>query len=784
MVSFTSFFVSFVACTSFAQAKRGLLLPRQNNASLDGAIYRDPTASPEARVADLLPRMNLQEKIGQLMQGDVSNWLDTTNGTFNYTGLVANMQYKAGSFYVGYPISWDWLARGIKYGQDYLMNNTRLGIPAFVQTEGIHGFLIGNATIFNSPIAYGCSFNPDLIEKMGKTIGTEAAALGVSQLFAPLSDLARELRYGRVEETNSEDPYLAGEISYSYIKGLQSTNVSATVKHYVGFSAPEGGLNTAPVHGGERELRTTWMPPFKRAIVDAGAWSIMSAYHSYDGIPAITDHHTLTDILRGEWGYQSWVTSDAGATDRVADAFHVCAHGDMSCITQKCITAGNDVEMGGGSFNYRSIANLTASGQLDMDVVDTAVGRLLWAKFASGLFDNPYPAVPAYQRNSTIHTPANVDLARQIDRESIVLLENHKQTLPISKDKKVAVIGPMAYGFMNYGDYVVKDSYMHGVTPLDGIRSAIGNGSVIYAQGCERWSNDQSGFPEAVAAAQSADVAVVVVGTWSRDQFYLWQGLNATTGEHVDVSSLNLVGAQAPLVKAIADTGKPTVVVFSSGKPITETWIANYTSALVQQFYPSEQGGNALADILFGDYTPSGKLSVSFPRDVGTMPSYYDYLNSGRPVDPGMMTSNGSLVFGHQYVLNNPTPWYEFGYGKSYTTFQYSNVSLSARNVSASGTLTASVTVSNTGNYDGQEVVQMYVQDMVSSVTVPNKQLKGFQKVMIKKGSSQTVSIPVNVADLGLWDVDMKYVVEPGDFAVWMGSSSTDLRGNATFTVS
>lgn len=694
------------------------------------------------------------------------------------------MQYKAGSFYVGYPISWDLLADGIKRGQDYLTNSTRLGIPAFVQTEGIHGFLIGNATIFNSPIAYGCSFNPDLIQKMGTVIGTEAAALGVSQLFSPLSDLARELRYGRVEETNSEDPYLAGEISYAYIVGLQSKNVSATVKHFVGFSAPEGGLNTAPVHGGERELRTTWMPPFKRAIVDAGAWSIMSAYHSYDGIPAIVDHHTLTDILRDEWGYKSWVTGDAGATDRVADAFKMCKHGDMACITQYCLTAGNDVEMGGGSFNYRAIANLTASGKLDMSVVDTAVGRLMWAKFASGLFDNPFPAVSASQRNSTIHTPANVALAREVDRESIVLLENHKKTLPLSKSSKVAVIGPMADGFMNYGDYVVKDSSMRGVTPLAGIRSAVGSSKVVYAQGCERWSNDQSGFGAAVSAAQSADVAVVVVGTWSRDQFYLWQGLNATTGEHVDVASLNLVGAQAPLVKAITDTGKPTVVVFSSGKPITETWIANASSALIQQFYPSEQGGNALADVLFGDYNPSGKLSVSFPRDVGTMPSYYDYLNSGRPVDPGMMTSNGSLMFGHQYVLNSPVPWYEFGYGKSYTTFQYSNVSLSSRTAGPSANITASVSVTNTGNYDGQEVVQLYVQDLVASVTVPNKLLKGFKKVMIKKGETQTVTIPINVADLGLWNMQMQYVVEPGDFAIWVGSSSSDLRGNATLTVS
>ena len=421
----------------------------QNNASLTGAIYKNPSASVDDRVQDLVSRMTLEEKIGQLMQGDVSNWLNTTTGAFNMSGLIDNMQYKAGSFYVGYPVPWNWLTNGIQQGQEYLMNQTRLGIPAFVQTEGIHGFLIGNATIFNSPIAYGCSFNTDLIQQMGDVIGKEAAAFGVSQIFAPLGDLARELRYGRVEETNSEDPYLAGEVAYSYIRGLQGHNVSATVKHFVAYSMPEGGLNTAPVHGGERELRTTWMPSFKRAIVDAGAWSIMSAYHSYDGVPAIMDHHTLTDILRGEWGYKSWVTSDAGATDRVANAFKVCAVGDMGCITQYCLTAGTDVEMGGGSFNYRSIANLTASGTLNMSVVDTAVSRLLWAKFTSGLFENPYASIPPSQLNNTVHTSEAVALARELDRESIVLLENHNQTLPLSKSSKVAVIGPMAYGFVN-----------------------------------------------------------------------------------------------------------------------------------------------------------------------------------------------------------------------------------------------------------------------------------------------------------------------------------------------
>jgi beta-glucosidase len=322
------------------------------------------------------------------------------------------------------------------------------------------------------------------------------------------------------------------------------------------------------------------------------------------------------------------------------------------------------------------------------------------------------------------------------------------------------------------------------VTPLQGLRNAT-TGKVIFAQGCERWSNDQSGFSEAVTAAQGADVAVVMVGTWSRDQNQLWEGLNATTGEHVDVSSLSLVGAMGPLVQAIIATGKPTIVVFQSGKPVTEPWISQHASALIQQFYPGEQGGNALADVLFGDVNPSGKLSVSVPYDVGTLPVFYDYLNSGRGADPdvGMAYDNGTLEFGHQYVLNNPEPLYEFGYGLSYANFTYSNVTLSHSNASASETITASVKIKNTSPVDGKEVVQLYVQDVVSSVVVPNIQLKGFKKVMVKAGETVDVDVELKVQDWGLWDLRMKYVVEPGEFVVWVGASSMDLRGNATLTV-
>ncbi|KAH6673429.1 glycoside hydrolase superfamily [Halenospora varia] len=749
------------------------------------AVYKNPKASVDDRVADLLWRMTIQEKMSQLVQGDIQNWINLTDNTFNQSGLIWNMEMRAGQFYVGYPpAEWDWVSQGIKKGQDYLMKNTTLGIPAIVQTEGIHGLLAINATIFNSPIGQACSFNPGLVEKMANIIAVESLALGINQMFAPLADLARELRYGRVEECYGEDGFLSGEMAYAYVKGVQDKKVSAMVKHFAAFGTPEQGLNTAPVHGGERELRTTYLPPFKRAIIDAGAWAIMTAYSAYDGIPAVADYHLLTEILRGEWGYKYWISSDAGATDRLCAAFKMCTAKpiDKTAIVQFALPAGNDVEMGGGSYSFNTIPDVLAKGGISIKDVDTAVSRILRAKFTMGLFENPYTGVAANQTSAIIHTKENVAVARQLDTESIVLLENKDATLPLKKSANVAVIGPMAHGFVNYGDYVVFQSQYRGVTPLDGIKAA-STGKVTYAKGCERWSNDESGFAEAVATASAADVAVVVVGTWSRDQNELWQGLNATTGEHVDVSSLNLVGAMPKLVAAIIKTGKPTVVVFSSGKPITEAWISNNASALVQQFYPSEQGGNALADVLYGNYNPSGKLSVGFPYDVGTLPIYYDFMNSARTVDAGKVYDNGTLLFGHQYVLNSPEPLYEFGYGKSYSTFVYSNVTADKSIASAQDTVTFSVKVTNNSTRDGTEVVQLYVSDLVASVAVPNIRLRGFNKVAIGAGKTETVEIAVKIADLGLWNVKMKYVVEPGDFLVLVGSSSKDMRSNMTLTV-
>jgi beta-glucosidase len=753
------------------------------------ATYKNAAAPIDDRVSDLLSRMTIEEKTAQLIQGDISNWINTTTNVFNSSGLEWNFNVRAGQFYVGYAMPPEWISAGIKRAQDYLIHNTTLGIPALVQTEGIHGVLYGNATIFNSPIAHACSWDPELIHDMAVAIAKESQAIGINQVFAPVVDLARELRFGRVEETYGEDHFLAGEMGYQYVKGVQSLNVSATVKHFAGFSAPEQGLNTGPVHGGERELRTTWLPSFKRAIIDANAWNIMGAYHSYDGIPSVADDHLQETILRKEWGYKYWVTSDAGATDRLCCNFKLCQCKtkdkpiDSEAVTLMALPSGNDVEMGGGSYNYENIPQLVEEGKLDIEVVDRAVTRQLRAKFEMGLFENPYLGALENATKAIVHTEEHVHLARKMETDSIVLLENKNATLPLRKSAKIAVIGPMA-NLTNLGDYVVFGSQYNptNVTPLQGIQRAT-NGTVTYAQGCERWSNDQSGFPDAVAAAEAADVAIVVVGTWSRDQGELWQGLNATTGEHVDVASLNLVGAMGPLVQAVIETGKPTIVVYSSGKPVSEPWISENAAALVQQFYPGEQGGAGLADILFGDVSPSGKLSVSFPHDVGTLPVYYDYLNSGRSLDAGVILPNGTLQFGHQYVLNTPQPLYEFGYGLSYANFTYSTVTVSKSEVSASETITAFVSITNTSPVSGKEVVQIYVQDVVASIVVPNKELKGFKKVLVKAGETVDVSIELDVGKWGLWNRKMEYVVEKGEFVVHVGASSMDLRGNATVTV-
>ncbi|CAE6512880.1 unnamed protein product [Rhizoctonia solani] len=759
-------------------------------------VYKDPNASIDDRVKDLLPRMTIEEKVAQLIQGDINGWMNMTDPkdntlTHNATGLAEMMKYKGGSIWAGYSSTYEKLVYAITVGQKYLMENTTLGIPALFQSEGLHGFT-NNGTIFPSPLSMACSFNNDLIRKVAEATTDEAEPLGISQIFAPVLDLSRELRWGRVEENFGEDHFLNGEMGLAFVEGLQTgkrhnasstalARMAATCKHFAAFGTPQGGLNIAPVAGGERELRSLYLRPFSRACLNS--LSIMTAYSSYDGVPAVTNKHLLTDILRREWGYKYWVVSGVCWVDLPMTLHGTCD--TRECCAKQSLENGLQGEMGGGTYTYLTLPDQIRAGKVSEAALDETVGYMLRTKFALGLFENPYPYA---NYTGQVRTKETLELLHEIERESIVVLENHNNTLPLSKTgiKSVALIGPSA-GQVILGDYVFAGAKDNGVSPLDGFKQVLAgsNVQVNYAEGCKLWSASEEGFPEAVAAAQNSDVAVVAVGTWSLDQTLLWAGVNATTGEHVDVSDLGLVGAQLNLIKAIKATGKKVIVVYVSGKPIAETWVYRNADAIISQFYGGELQGVALAEVIFGDYNPSGRTSVSWPRSVGTAPAFYDYLKGSRPVDwtgPGRIEDDGTLVFGHEYTLDTPVPFWSFGHGLSYTTFQYSGLKFSKSVLSASDTLIVTVNVKNTGKRAGKEVVQVYMTDVVSSVVTPVQSLQGYAKVDLQPGQSKSVSVSIPVQNLAVWTLDNKFVVEPGKFTVQLGSSQT-VQINGTVTV-
>ncbi|KIK63658.1 glycoside hydrolase family 3 protein [Collybiopsis luxurians FD-317 M1] len=811
------FFVpAALASSSFLEPRKFSLVSRGTN--LDGSLptYKNPNASIEDRVADLLPRMTLEEKVAQIIQGDIDGWMDTSNPldntlVFNQSGLVreAMISTKAGSIWAGYQMPYEKFVFALTVGQKYLMENTTLGIPAMFQSEGLHGFT-NNGTIFPSPIGLAASFNPALLSSVANIISTEAEGLGLSEIFAPVLDMSRELRWGRVEENYGEDPFLTGEMGQAYVSGLQDgtrRNVTAggsggirkrmasTCKHFTAYGSPMNGLNLAPVVGTERDLRTIYLPAFQKACMESLA--IMTAYASYDSVPVRL--YVLTDILRDEWQYPYWVTTDAGSVDLLITFHKTCD--TRECAAKAVIENGLSGEMGGGSYTYLTLPDQVAAGTVNESFIDETVKAMLRTKFTLGLFESPYPYDDYL---STIRTPESREVLLHMEEEAIVLLENNNNLLPLKNVSSVALIGPQANRvtasplastlltsfdfFGQFGDYVFFNASLNGITPLAGFQEFLSNSSsstkVNFAQGCELWSNDQSGIAEAVSTAQASDVAIVMVGTWSLDQTLLWTpGTNATTGEHVDLSDLSLVGAQLALVQAVINTGTPTVVVFVSGKPVTEPWIKEHADAVIQQFYPGELGGLALPEIIFGAVNPSGKLPVSFPQSVGTTPDFYNWLNGMRPIppDPGMITDNGTLIFAHEYVLGDPVPLWAFGRGLSYTTFSYSGLSV-PRSIGTTDNFNVTVTVHNTGSVEGKEVVQVYLSDLVSSVVTPNQRLVGFQKISLAAGASQTVSIEVQSSQLAVWNLNNEWAVEPGVFIIKVGTSE-EVFAQANLTV-
>lgn len=734
-------------------------------------IYKDSTQPVESRVMDLLGRMTLQEKLAQMQ--DISFSDISSAGITDSLKMRKVLNGISYGCYEGMNLSVRQYARAIGVLQKYLVNNSRLGIPMLTTSEALHGCVHSGATIFPQAIALGSTFNPKLVNEMTHAITKELKVQGITQVLSPDLDLARELRWGRVEETYGEDPYLVGRMGVAYVKGFTDNHIICTPKHFVAHGSPQGGLNLSSVEGGERQLRSLYLKPFEAVIKKAHPLSIMNAYSSYDGIPMASSHHILTDILRNELGFKGYVYSDWGAVEMLYKFQHTAK--DAGDAALQAVRAGVDVEIWSDCFE--KLDSLVKIGALPVSVIDSSVSRILRAKFTIGLFDHPF--ADTSDMDHKIHSPESVKLALNIARESIVLLKNENHLLPLKESiRSIAVIGPSA-DHVQFGDYTWTNDNKYGVTPLQGMRAIVGDRVKInYAKGCDTYSENKSGFAAAMKAVSKSEVAVIFIGSSSASPGYPHP--NATSGEGYDLSDLKLPGVQQDLIEAIKATGKPVIVVLVSGKPFAIPWIKKNIPAIITQWYPGEQGGNAIAEVLFGKVNPSGKLNVSFPQSVGHLPVYYNYF----PTDKGYYNRRGSLEHpGKDYVFSSPDPLWAFGSGLSYTTFDYQSITLFKHLFTNADTCHLQVIVKNTGHVDGKEVVQLYVRDKVSSVVTPIHQLKGFKKVFIKAGESAKVTFDLPIENLALYNAEMQKVVEPGEFELQVGGASDQIKLKETIEV-
>ena len=767
--------LSFVFFTSQAQK-----IKRQN------FPYKDSGLSVEVRVNDLLERMTLEEKISQMNMLSLNKLKLDKNGKVSQKSL--DSLFKGGSIgtlespFIGV----DEISKLSEAADNYLRKNTRLGIPAIQIAECLHGQLAFGATIFPQTIAQGSTWNPELIKKMGATIAQEASLSGVDQALSPIFDLARDPRYGRVEECFGEDPFHVAEMGISFVIGMQGdpsitkTNIPdnklmCTAKHYVAYSTPIAGINLGPNNLGPRDLRDLHLYPFKKVIQEANIYAVMPAYNEVNGIPLHSNTYLMKDILRNELGFKGYVFSDYEAI-AMLNYFHKVTE-DKAMTAISAIEAGIDLEAP-APFAYSELADLVATGKVEIALIDKAVSNILTAKFKAGLFDKPY--IAPKKVSSLIHTEAAVNLAREIAEESIILLKNENNQLPldVTKLKSIAVIGPNA-DQVQYGDYSATKDNASGVTILEGIMKLTKNKiKVNYAKGCNITGDEMSNIPAAVEAAKNSDVVVLVIGGTSSTLSGIGWGKDVpndypTSGEGFDRASLNPPGVQSELIQAIYKTGKPIVLVMVHGRAYSIPWEKENIPAIVEAWYPGEQGGNAVASVLFGDVNPSGKLTVSVPKSAGHVPVFYNHKPSGR----GFYKKPGSLDKpGRDYVFSSPDPLFPFGHGLSYTEFEYSDLQVQNAKLDMNGEIKLSVKVKNSGKVLGKEVVQVYINDKISSVTTPIKVLKEFKKVAITPNEIVTINFSIPINELGLWDKDMNYIVEPGEFEIMVGSSAEDIR--------
>lgn len=734
--------------------KKNLLYAMALAASLMGCSQpQDKNTEIENKVETLLHKMTLEEKLGQMNQ--LSPW--------DFEDLAKRVRKgEVGSILnVVNP-------EEVNKIQKIAVEESRLGIPLIVSRDVIHGY----KTIFPIPLGQAATFNPEVVKEGARVAAIEASADGIRWTFAPMIDVARDPRWGRIAESCGEDPHLNAVMGTAMIKGYQGdslndpTAIAACAKHFVAYGAAEGGRDYNSTFIPERVLRNVYLPPFK-AAADAGCATFMTSFNDNDGVPSTANSFVLKDVLRKEWKYDGIVVTDwASALEMVNHGF--CTDGKDAA--EKSVNAGVDMEMVSETF-IQNLKQSIAENKVSIETIDNAVRNILRLKFRLGLFDNPYVVTPQTVKYAEKH----LQTAKTAAEQSVILLKNENQTLPFTdKIKTLAVIGPMADApYEQMGTWVFDGEKEHTQTPLTAIKKMYGDKvKILFEKGLD-YSRDKNtaGIARAVNAARQADAVVVFVGEES-----------ILSGEAHSLANLNLQGAQSQLIKELAATGKPVVTVVMAGRQLVIADEVKVSDAMLYSFHPGTMGGPAIADILFGEVNPSGKTPVTFPRMSGQVPIYYAQHKTGRPANPTEMlideipveagqTSVGCRSF---YLDAGNSPLFPFGYGLSYTTFEYSNLSLASDKLTAQDTLSISFTLKNTGKYDGTEVVQLYVQDKVGSVTRPVKELKRFQRVTLKAGESTQVSLSLPVSELAFWGYDMNYTVEPGDFTLWVGTNSAE----------
>ncbi len=708
----------------------------------------------DQKVDSVLRLMTLDEKIGQMNQYN-GPWAATGPLTGNDDIVTQLKQGKVGSM-----LNVTGVARTKELQQ--LAMQTRLKIPLLFGQDIIHG----HRTIFPIPLGEAASWDIKAIEQSARIAATEASAAGVHWTFAPMVDIGRDPRWGRVMEGAGEDPYLGSAIATARVKGFQGKGlgntdaVMACAKHFAAYGAAVGGRDYNSVDMSLRQLHEVYLPPFKAAL-DAGAATFMNSFNDLNGIPATGNSYLQRDLLKGQWKFKGFVVSDWGSVGEMIN------HGyskDSKEAAMQATNAGSDMDMESRSY-IQHLNKLVKEGSVKMTVIDDAVKRILKKKFEMGLFDDPFKfcdeAREKAQWNNTTHLDASKDMARK----SIVLLKNEKQVLPLSKQtKRIALIGPLVKTIkdhLGFWSYDWDDDTARIPSLYDAVQTKLrGNSNLLYSKGCNINDTSKVGFAEAVATAQQSDIVIMYVGEH-----------RAMSGEAKSKSNIQLPGVQEDLIKAIHATGKPVMVIIGAGRPLIFNWTAYNVPAIVYSWWLGTKGAEAIADVLFGDYNPSGKLPMTFPRTEGQIPVYYNYYKTGRPA-----ANDSDVNYVSAYIDLPNSPQYVFGHGLSYTSFNYSEIELTKTTLKGNQTLTASVTVSNTGNYDGEEVVQLYLRDMVASAVRPVKELKGFQKIKLNKGESRKVSFTITSEELKFYNTDLKYSWEAGEFQVMIGGNSKDVK--------